>query len=298
MDRTFKSKIECTSELRRLRSLLQQQELRPEVIPPELAESTKWVVWSYEIWEQNGVFRLDKQPYQAKNPNGDVSRVLSRTYLSELSDLDTAVSCLRENPYMDGIGYFFVEGDGLTGVDFDNCRDPITGEIQGEYLFWIEKIGSYTEVSPSGTGVKVWVKGKVPDNYFLSTVSTGFRIQNYAGGEIEVFRGGQYFTVTTQLLNGYDRIKVAQRELDVICEFSMSNTVWNFKYFPEQEHDLPLRKLDEQIELYLLQSYWSVLQSYWNDMGLKYEMDEQIELSLLQRYWDDMSLKYENESDI
>ncbi|MDE0085740.1 MAG: type I restriction enzyme HsdR N-terminal domain-containing protein [Candidatus Poribacteria bacterium] len=250
MDKTFKSKVECTSEIKRLRLLLQRLILRPEVIPPKLAKSYQWVVWAYEVSEQeDGMFRVDKKPYQPQNPKYEVSRTYPSGW-SDLSDLETALRCMKENPHIDGIGYIFAEGDGLIGIDFDNCRDPITDAIRPEYQFWIEKLGSYAEVSPSGTGVKVWIEGTVADRYFKSMVSTGFRILNFAGGEIEIYRRGQYFTVTTQMINGYDSIRGAQAELDVICEFSVSTTDWNFRYFPYPDDQLVE---DENKELSLLQ---------------------------------------------
>ncbi len=262
MIKSFNSKAECSSEIKRLRLLQQQQILRPEVIPQELAKSNQWVVWSYEVSEQKqGIFRVDKQPYQPKEPHSEVSRVCTLDW----SDLSTALRCVKENPHIDGIGYMFAEGDGLIGIDFDNCRTPSTGKIRTEYQFWIEKFGSYTEISPSGTGVKVWVKGTISNRYFKSTESTGFRILNFADGEIEIYRRGQYFTVTTQMINGFDSIRDAQAELDVICEFSLSKTQWNFRY--SSNPDYKLTELDANREL-------SLLQDYWDEMSPEYIINE------------------------
>ena len=267
MDKTFYSTDECLSEIKRLRLLLEQMIPNPEVIPPELAESHQWVVWSYEVRRQeNGVYRVTKVPYPSINPNYEASSFRP----SDWSDLDIALRCMKENLHIDGIGYVFADGDGLIGVDFDNCRDPITGAIQPEYQFWIEKLGSYAEISPSGTGVKVWIKGTVADIYFKYTESTGFRIQNFARGEIEIYRRGQYFTVTTQFLNGYDVIKFAQTELDVICEFSVSNTDSNFTYFPYTGD-----QLDTDKELSLVQAYWEEEKSF----GYMYETQVQPNLT-------------------
>lgn len=262
----FNSHDECLNEINRLRSLLSRQTPRPKVIPQELARSNQWVIWAYRVNKQeNGMFRVIKQPYQPKNPYS----VVSKSHSSELSDLSNALLCLKEYSHVDGIGYMFGEGDGLVGVDLDNCRDPSTGKIREEYLFWVKKLGSYAEISPSGTGVKIWVKGSVSDIYFASTESTGFRILNYAGGEIEIYRRGQFFTVTTQIIEGlhYNYIRNTQEDLDVICEFSLSNTDQNFTY-----HPYPEDQLEEDEEL-------SLLKDFWDDIVLAYTDESDVQLN-------------------
>ena len=221
MTKIFNSEIECSNEVQRLKLLQKHHPLRPEVIPPELANSSQWIVWAYEVGgRKNGKFGPDKIAYQARNP----WLKSSRWNTSDWSDLTTALQCVNDNPHIDGIGYFFSKDDGLTGIDFDNCRDLKTGRIRKEYQFWIDKLNGYTEVSPSGTGIKVWVKGTIDSKYFRNDESTGFRIQNFADGIIEIYRRGQYFTVTTQFLERFEHIKPAQEELDVLSEFYHSRT--------------------------------------------------------------------------
>ena len=207
--------------MRHLKSLQNPCTLRPDIIPPALANSSQWIVWSYEdAGRKNGKFGVDKVPYQARNP----SLKASRWDVSDWADLATALQCALTEPHIDGIGYFFSKNDGLIGIDFDNCRDPKTGRIRKEYQFWIDKLDGYAEVSPSGTGVKVWVKGIIDNRCFRNDESTGFRIPNFVGGVIEIYRRGQYFTVTTQVLEGFECIKPAQEELDVLSEFYFSGT--------------------------------------------------------------------------
>ena len=83
----------------------------------------------------------------------------------------------------DGIGFVFAADDELVGVDLDDCRNPETGSIE---LWAIEVLGdtrSYTEVSPSGTGLHVFLRGHLP---------AGARKR----GPIEIYERGRYFTVT------------------------------------------------------------------------------------------------------
>ena len=221
MTRIFNSKVECLNEVERLKLLQKRNPLRPEMIPPELANSSQWIVWSYEVYERkNGKFGPNKTPYKTRNPRLQPSR----WGISDCSDLVTALQCVKDNSHIDGIGYLFLKDDGLIGVDFDDCRNPQTGKVRKEYQFWIDRLGGYAEVSPSGTGIKIWVKGTVDNRCFKTDKSTGFRIQNFADGIIEVYRRGQYFTVTTQCLKGFEHIKPAQEELDVLSEFYLSYT--------------------------------------------------------------------------
>ena len=221
MTRIFNSKVECLNEVERLKLLQKRNPLRPEMIPPELANSSQWIVWSYEVYERkNGKFGPNKTPYKARNPRLQPSR----WGISDCSDLVTALQCVKDNSHIDGIGYLFSKDDGLIGVDFDDCRNPQTGKVRKEYQFWIDRLSGYAEVSPSGAGIKIWVKGTVDNRCFKTDESTGFRIQNFADGIIEVYRRGQYFTVTTQCLKGFEHIKPAQEELDVLSEFYLSYT--------------------------------------------------------------------------
>jgi primase-polymerase (primpol)-like protein len=65
--------------------------------------------------------------------------------------------------HLTGVGYVFSDGDPYSGVDLDNCRGRETGEIADWAKEIIRGLASYTEVSPSGTGVKIWVKGRLPE---------------------------------------------------------------------------------------------------------------------------------------
>jgi hypothetical protein len=53
---------------------------------------------------------------------------------------------------------FDAERDGIAGIDLDGCRDPTTGEIAEWAMKIVRSINSYTEISPSGTGVKIFCR--------------------------------------------------------------------------------------------------------------------------------------------
>ena len=57
-------------------------------------------------------------------------------------------------------GLGFILRDDLIGVDLDGCRDIETGEIAEWATKIIDLLDSYTEISPSGTGIRIFCKGQ------------------------------------------------------------------------------------------------------------------------------------------
>jgi len=89
----------------------------------------------------------------------------------------------------DGIGFVLTATDPFVGIDLDHCRDPHTGTVEP----WAQKIisilDSYTEVTPSETGLHVFVKANLPE--FLGPDVKGRR-----KGPVEIYASERYLTVT------------------------------------------------------------------------------------------------------
>ena len=79
-----------------------------------------------------------------------------------------------------GIGFVFSSADPYTGIDLDNCVDG-DGEIALWALEIVRYFDSYTELSATGTGLHVIVRGEVP---------------NRRNGDVEVYSSKRFFTVT------------------------------------------------------------------------------------------------------
>lgn len=100
-----------------------------------------------------------------------------------------------------GVGFVFTESE-FTGLDFDRCRDPITGVIEPTVQAYIDRFASYTEVSPSGTGVHILVRGTLKN-------------PGRKKGNIEVYNTARYFTLTGNRVAGTPaEIAKRQAELD------------------------------------------------------------------------------------
>jgi putative DNA primase/helicase len=87
----------------------------------------------------------------------------------------------------------FTSEDDLCGVDLDKCLDPETGEIESWAQEIVGELSSYTEISPSGTGVHVLVRAELPDG-------------RNRKGQIEMYDHGRYFTMSGKHLSGTSRI--------------------------------------------------------------------------------------------
>jgi hypothetical protein len=88
---------------------------------------------------------------------------------------------------LDVLGFVFAEGGGLTGVDFDHCIHEGVPEPWARAT--VEKLGSYAEVSVSGDGYHVILRG---------TLKGSRHVFNRDGErcKVEVYSAGRYFTVS------------------------------------------------------------------------------------------------------
>jgi hypothetical protein len=96
----------------------------------------------------------------------------------------------------DGVGFVFHQADPYCGVDLDHCMDPKTGEVQPWALEAVQALNSYTERSPSGEGLHVFIRAKHPGGGKKRIIDHVIR------AAIEVYDSGRYFTVTAQHLPG------------------------------------------------------------------------------------------------
>jgi hypothetical protein len=90
-----------------------------------------------------------------------------------------------------GPGFVFSAADPFCGIDLDDCRDPDTGEIDAWATEIIEQLASYSEVSPSRTGVKIWVFAALPKRKGNQT--------KYGRGKVEMFWVGSIHDAETAI---------------------------------------------------------------------------------------------------
>jgi putative DNA primase/helicase len=149
--------------------------VKVECIPEELQIRPQWVVWK-AVGE-----RLEKIPYSAKS-----GRKASTTDLLSWSSFEEANEALGSGQNYSGLGFVFSSGDPFAGIDLDGCVNPQTGEVAAWAMEIVRYFDSYTELSVTGTGIHVIVKG--------------LEVPNRRKDKIEVYSSKRFFTVSGHLL--------------------------------------------------------------------------------------------------
>lgn len=141
--------------------------------PEELRAQPLFV--NYRAIPRDG--RVTKIPFQ---PDGTPAESNNPATWSSFESVIVAL------PKFDGIGCMIPEP--WIGIDFDHvCQDFRATTIESWCLAAITRLNSYTEFSPSGKGIHVWCRGKLPPG-------------RRRCGRVEIYQGGRFFTVTGRCL--------------------------------------------------------------------------------------------------
>ncbi|MFC4360303.1 hypothetical protein ACFO0N_20345 [Halobium salinum] len=143
------------------------------VLPTALVERDQWVCWN----EQTRDGKPTKIPITPRTGG-----FASSTDRDTWTDFETAVE-YAQNDEADGLGFVFTDNDPFVGVDLDDCRDPETGHVDDDARDIVNRLDSYTEVSPSGTGFHVLVEGELPEGRNRT-------------GSVEMYDSARFFTMT------------------------------------------------------------------------------------------------------
>lgn len=156
-----------------------EREARLRQLPAAMRELRQWLVWRSE--KVAGKDKPAKVPYyvSGRRRKGVQGSVEDR---QELQTFEVALSELRAGNWS-GLGFAFLPGDGLIGVDIDGAVDEATGEISERCQAIVRACASYTEWSPSRRGVHIICAGETKT----------FK-DNSIG--LEVFCNAQFFTCT------------------------------------------------------------------------------------------------------
>lgn len=164
-------------------------EPQPMLIPKELQAVPQWIVW--KAVQVPGKAKPDKKPYSAHDPHGYPK---DPTNKATCSDFKTAFNAYEANKdKFAGVGFCIFDTDPFTFVDVDNCLDPATDELTEIAKTILKKFDTYSEVSPSGTGLRIVALGK----------------RNFTGsgtkhtGDYEIYDHTRFMTITGQSLPNY-----------------------------------------------------------------------------------------------
>ncbi len=137
-------------------------------IPDAMKTLNQWVAWKKIL---NG----KKIPV---NPTNGVAALVNDA--ATWTTFENALGYYQSGK-ADGVGFVFTNDDPFIGIDFDDCI--VDGKILPEIASLVKKINSYTEISPSGEGLHIIIKGKLPAG-------------GHRKGKVEVYDKGRFFTVT------------------------------------------------------------------------------------------------------
>lgn len=155
--------------------------------PAPLRDLPAWLVWRRE-WDpkaRQGAGQWRKTPFwvNGRKRYGQHGRAEDR---AQLTTFEIAKAAAMRRGF-DGVGFAPLPEFGVCAIDFDHCIEA--GRIRQDVLQAVE--GTYAEVSPSGTGVRAFVRG-----------AFGNRKNHEVG--FEVFSTAGFVTVTGQRLEIVD----------------------------------------------------------------------------------------------
>ncbi len=149
----------------------------PSIIPAEIRSQKAWV--GYVTRENNG--RVDKIPM-----NVMTGAPAKSNDPATWTDFEMALDLAIQRNYA-GIGFMFQPP--YVGVDIDHCVKD--GSIAPYAVEILKAINSYSEYSPSGTGIHILCKGEIARACKISKIG------------LEIYTNGRFFTVTGNRLENY-----------------------------------------------------------------------------------------------
>jgi AAA domain-containing protein len=149
-------------------------DVRPDDIPLEL-RALPAVLWRAE---SRGDGKPTKVPYQVADPRRKASSTDPSTWGS-FDDAVDAAGCAEL--HVSGVGVVLTHSAGITCIDLDHVIEA-DGRLDDSAVTIVKRCDSWTEKSPSGTGLHVFVLGMVP--------------HALKGSQIEVYSVARYIAVT------------------------------------------------------------------------------------------------------
>jgi len=151
------------------------------LVPQELRDRPQWIVWRY-------VPSGDGKPRKVPTDPGTGHNLTGYTDGNGWMRFADAAAAYDDNPALAGVGFVLHADDPIIGIDMDNCLDPDTGELADWGKGHIDDFATYTETSPSGTGVRMFVQGTAPTGHPNKV------------GDRELYTAGRFLTVTGNIL--------------------------------------------------------------------------------------------------
>lgn len=187
----------------------------------ELAPLPRWVCWKGKpIKDKNGKERINKIPfYMAHDGSYKMAKSNDPETWGTFNQAKRWESGLQESHK--GVGFVLGLEQPFMCIDLDHCinkadktfTDDEAGETARRVLDIVKKNGegTYIEVSPSGEGLHIWGRARLP-----AEKEKGVR-----GKYIEMYRAGRYMTITGRPFRSFS-VSTIQKSVDeIIKEFHL-----------------------------------------------------------------------------
>jgi hypothetical protein len=198
--------------------------VQSENIPAGLKSAQQWATWRY-VSRDNKWTKVPLQVDGTTSKSND-----SRTWVS----FDTALEAYRSfSNKLDGISFALVRP--VVGIDLDKCVNPETKVIEPWAQKIVDAIGSYTEFSPSQTGLHIYAIGDLPGS-------------GRKNGRIEVYTEKRFLCITGARLPGAPAtMEKRGAEIQELYVKVFSNGSGAQRISPNIESDKTLQPADKNI---------------------------------------------------
>lgn len=221
-------------------------------IPAEIRDINSWVVWRYEDTVSP---KPTKVPYNART-----GRHASHSNPDTWSTYNEVITSLNSGLY-DGIGFVLSDRDPYTFIDFDESDKPENCERHQSIANHFE---SYAEISPSGRGLHIIVKGSVPNG----------RKRN----GVEVYSTLRYMTMTGNVYKDLPPVDYNEDVNKLWCEMQppKTNNEWYYMGLEEAEYTD-----DEVVEMAAKASNGALFTTLWEGDWSKYPSQSEADFALI-----------------
>jgi len=154
------------------------------VIPDYLKEKEQWLVWTEEDK------KVPYAPWEVTYPIDPVDSSYWTSY-------EQALQFLKYRDF-DGMGFVFKPEGDIVGIDLDDCveetiieGDNVSVKLSDPHQKIVDVLDSFTEISQSGTGIHIYVRGNVGGHF----------VDNET--DVEIYDRERFFCMTGKVVTDY-----------------------------------------------------------------------------------------------
>ena len=182
-------------------------------IPNELKSLPQWVGFLATTADNGKTTKKPVNPHTLSGASSTDSTTWG-TYQQAVNSVGQRCRVGGDSGTVTGIGFVFRPP--YCGIDIDHCIDLNSGEVNQQALAIVALMDSYTELSPSGTGLHILYKGTIHDDWKRKKTSALGK-----GVDLEMYQQGRYFTVTGKVFNGHNTVNDREEQAAKVQETYM-----------------------------------------------------------------------------